>query len=106
MRKAGCGLRDIGDAMRRGPIAVAGAILRRVGEISRDIARLKALQSDAIHLLGERAAKDGIGREDFEKVLEAALIKPEKLLAWHIGLAEDSPGAHEELMALLRQAMR
>jgi DNA-binding transcriptional MerR regulator len=102
LRKAGAPMKEIDQALRKDAKALAGLILKRLGEITFLISSLKARQSEAIGLLSSLAIREGYDESDLEAILAEAKIAEPKRKAWHDAFERESPRAHEELIALVR----
>lgn len=84
--------------------AVFGKLMKRLGELNREIETLKQYQRHIITILSDTSlVKSNIKRDVrlFEKIISFAGIEPDKREQWHAGFEKQSPELHEAFLRLL-----
>lgn len=104
LRDAGVPLMEIGALLPAGRVDLSVALLRRLGDLNREIEDLQGQQQVAIKLLrGMDVPRDIAerGRAQWLKLLEKAGLDLSTMMKWHADFERRSPERHHEFLNMI-----
>jgi DNA-binding transcriptional MerR regulator len=103
-REAGLTLATIRDLLTGAPGRARGALERRLFEVQRQIAGLRAQQRLVAAMLADAVVR-GRGaaptKAEWVAMLEACAFSPDDMRGWHVGLEREAPALHARFLKKL-----
>lgn len=102
-RDAGLKLSDIGAVLKRREGEARAVLRRRLGELDREIARLRSHQLSILKLLQVKPQGrfDMVSKEKFVAVMRAAGFTDQDMHRWHAEFERLAPAEHQEFLEFL-----
>lgn len=104
LRDAGVPLSEIGALLPAGRVNLSVALLRRLGDLNKEIEDLQAQQQVAIRLLRNIEVPRDIlerGREQWLQLLARAGLDLSTMMKWHADFERRSPERHHEFLKMI-----
>ncbi len=104
LRNAGVPIKQIKQLVAAEETMFFGKLLKRLGELNREIEKLKLYQKQIIGILGKSIVAGDLLREDsntLEHVLRYASIASDQRDRWHSEFEAQSPELHSDFLSLL-----
>ncbi len=100
-REAGLGLATIRELVGDAPGKARGALERRLAEVQRQIATLRAQQRLVAAMLADAVVRDrgrAPTKAQWVAMLEACAFSPDDMRAWHAALEREAPALHARFL--------
>ncbi|WP_461211343.1 MerR family transcriptional regulator [Desulfocurvus sp. DL9XJH121] len=104
LRRAGLGLADIAELLDSGSQGLGTALEARLGEIDRDVERLRGQQRFILGILKNPQSRARVGvmdKETWTGLLAASGFSEGDMLHWHAAFEQSAPDRHQAFLEFL-----